>query len=601
MIKTVILIPLYNSGKTLPTLFEALYTLSPQPNLYVFAENNSSDDTLEQVRQFKLPHKIIRVWFRKDAVMINQNRYVTIAQIRQLLLTFARDFDPDYAIFLDSDVIPQTTKLIDSLTSWKKDILGGAYLRPFPNGIYLASRWKHPTNKGATVLRQKISLPLEEPLVTSAGCMCLSRKIIQNKRINFYPTITGTSEDFGYCLKAREHGYKVFLDGVTKLKHMIPEMLIKPWSRSSRTNQYEPFFYEMKAPKKDAQVANKKLKIGLLATRFFGIHPSCYAGLEQIIWDLAYALDKLGHEVTLFAPKGSKPPPHGKLVETGEAYQSLKANWLQGELETYDSFRDKLENLDILHGHTHHAIEYFGKIHNPNLPVTHTHHNINLSWLKFYKPLFKLNLISVSDWTRHVFGRQEFISRRCYNGINLDKYPFQAEKTDRLMFLGRIIKGKAPHLAIKVAKEAGVGLDIIGSTTAVNDLDYVNEVKNLCDGKQIRFIGEVSQETKLHYLQNARAILMPSQWGEPFGLVSVEAMACGTVPIALDDGALKEIIVDGQSGFICNTVDQMVNRIKALEFIDPQICRERAEQFSREKMAQEYVKLYTQIINGQEW
>jgi glycosyltransferase involved in cell wall biosynthesis/GT2 family glycosyltransferase len=599
-LKTIILVPVYNSGKTLPLFFSSLNALEPQPELYVFAENNSSDDTLEQVSKFNLPHKVIRVWFRKDAAMLSQNRYEPIAHIRQLLLTFARDYNPDYAIFLDSDVIPRTQSLIENLTLWKKDIVGGAYLRMFPQGVWLASKWKDP-NTGEVMFRQKTHLPLEKPHMTSAGCMCLSRKIIQDKRVNFYPVQAGASEDFSYCLQARDYGYEVFLDGVIKLEHIIPEKLrVKPWTRNSFTGEYEHFSYVTKETE-TADYTSKKLKIGLLSTRFFGVPPPCYSGLEQIVWDLACALDELGHEVTLFAPKGSQAPPHGKLVETGEAHQTCKINWLQAELEAYDVFRDKLQEIDILHGHNWFGIEYLGKIRNSGLPVTHTHHGLNVTWLNTFKPLFKLNLISISDWTKWVFANQGFVARRCYNGVDTDKYKFQAEKNERFMFLGRISQAKAPHLAIKAARDAGVGLDVVGGTTFVDSIGYVNQVKKLCDGKQIRFVGEVNQEAKIEYLQNARGLLIPSQFGEPFGLISVEAMACGTVPIALNDGALKEIIIDGQTGFICKSTEQMVARIKEVELIEPKACRERAQEFNKEKMAQEYVKMYMDIIKGQEW
>ncbi len=597
MAKTAVLIPVYNCEKTLPTFFSFLYALHPQPDLYVFAENNSSDKTLELVNRFRLPHRVIRIWFRHDAVMLSQNPYLPLAHIRQLLLTFARTYDPDYAIFLDSDILVRSTNLIENLTHWGKDIVGGAYLRVFPEGLWLASKWEKPN-----LFHRKPVMPLEEPLVTSAGCMCLSRKIIQDKRVNFFPVLVGASEDFGYCLVARKQGYEVFLDGVTKLEHLIPQkMKIKPWTRNMYTHQYEPFFYEKREPEVDANRFTGKLKIGLLSTRFFGVPPSSYSGLEQIVWDLACALDKQGHEVTLFAPKGSIATPHGKLVETGEAYQTCKMNWLRSELEAYDVFRDKLKNLDILHGHNWFGIEYLGKVINTGLHVTHTHHGLDVNWLTMFKPLFRLNLISISDWTKGVFAQQGFVARRCYNGIDLDRYQFQAEKKDRLMFLGRISPSKAPHLAIKAARAAGVDLDIIGSTTFVDDGDYVSEVKKLCDGKQIRFIGEVDQKTKIKYLQDAMGLLIPSQFGEPFGLISIEAMACGTVPIALDDGALKEIINDGQTGFICRSIDQMAARVKEIKLIDPRACRQRAQQFSREKMAQQYVRLYMSILNGQEW
>jgi len=208
--KTIVLVPVYNCGKNLPAFFNSLYNLNPQPSLYVFAENNSTDDTLLQIQQFKLPHKVISVWFRPDAAMLNQNRYVPIAHVRQLLLTFARNYDPDYALFLDSDVCPQTKELIENLTRLKKDLVGGVYLRAFPNGNWLASKWKSPID-GQIIMRREIQKALDEPAMTSAGCMCLSRKIIQDTRVNFYPIKSNASEDFGYCIQANKYGYKIFL------------------------------------------------------------------------------------------------------------------------------------------------------------------------------------------------------------------------------------------------------------------------------------------------------------------------------------------------------------------------------------------------------
>ena len=209
LLKTLLLIPVYNSGKTLPHFFSSLRNLDPQPEKYVFAENNSTDDTLEKLRQFELPNKIIRVWFKKDAVTQSQSHYEPIAHIRQLLLTYARKYDPDYAVFLDSDVFPRTSSLIRNLTSWNKDIVGGAYLRLFPSGFWLASKWKNSDNSGFSY-RKKTSSPLDKVAMTSGGCLCLSRKIIQDRRINFYPLRKEASEDFGYCLDAQEKGYEVF-------------------------------------------------------------------------------------------------------------------------------------------------------------------------------------------------------------------------------------------------------------------------------------------------------------------------------------------------------------------------------------------------------
>ncbi len=240
--KSIILIPVYNCGKTLPTFFSFLYKLNPQPDLFVFAENNSVDNTLELLSKFKKQHKVIRVWLREDAAAIGQSPYEPIAYVRQLLLTFARRYNPDYTIFLDSDVYPRSRDLIDRLSLWQKDIVGGAYLRAFPTGVFVASKW---ILNHHMMLKKKLNMPLSQPTVTSAGCLCLSRKIVQDKRINFHPILEpGASEDFGYCLQARNFGYRIYLDATVQLHHEIPKKNIKkPWSFNTLSNSYEPFFY----------------------------------------------------------------------------------------------------------------------------------------------------------------------------------------------------------------------------------------------------------------------------------------------------------------------------------------------------------------------
>jgi len=240
--KSVIFIPVYNCGKSLPTLFSFLYKLNPQPDLFVFAENNSDDNTLNAVNGFRRSYKIIRVWFRDDAAVVGESRYEPIAHIRQLLLAFARRYDPDYAIFLDSDVYPRSKDLIDRLTLWQKDIVGGAYLRLFPEGIFIASKWTAPNGQAA--MMRKIDVPFTEVTVTSAGCLCLSRRVVQDKHVNFYPLHADASEDFGYCLRARDFGYRAYLDSTLELHHLIPKRIPKkPWIFDAKIGRCTPFYY----------------------------------------------------------------------------------------------------------------------------------------------------------------------------------------------------------------------------------------------------------------------------------------------------------------------------------------------------------------------
>ena len=244
MVDTILLVPTYNRADMLPTFFSYLYRLKPQPSKTVFAENNSKDETVQKVMEFRRAKELIRVWFRDDVVMTADNRYEVIAHIRQLLLTRARQLDPDYAIFLDDDVFVLDKDMIEKLTSHRLDVVGGPYLRCFPWGIFLASIWKDPDGK----LRSWDTppSPLEEVELQSAGVMCLSRKVIQDRRANFYPIISKTSsEDFNYCRQLKTLGYKIWLDGTVKLKHFIKRSgrRMKPWTYNEKTKKYLPFYF----------------------------------------------------------------------------------------------------------------------------------------------------------------------------------------------------------------------------------------------------------------------------------------------------------------------------------------------------------------------
>ena len=219
--KIVLLIPCYNNARNLRNAFASYYKLDPQPDRYIFCENNSRDDTARViVREFRRPKRLIRFWLRDDISTKGENPYLGIATARQLLLEAARKEDPDFAIFMDSDIYVKTPAMIEMLTAWDKDIVGGIYWRAYPEGIYIASKWPSSIT-GKYFMRKwpefdnQVGPGLNEVAMTSGGCLCLSRRIIQDKRINFFPLYDRdpqASEDYGYCLQARDFGYKTYLD-----------------------------------------------------------------------------------------------------------------------------------------------------------------------------------------------------------------------------------------------------------------------------------------------------------------------------------------------------------------------------------------------------
>lgn len=341
------------------------------------------------------------------------------------------------------------------------------------------------------------------------------------------------------------------------------------------------------------------LKIGLLSTPFMTVPPSGYGGLERIVYDLACGLRDLGHEVTVFATNGSKVDGC-KVIFTGNPVGSTKVDWIAEEKRVFETIKNAVLGLDILHGHNWFGLEY--RLRSDKLKVLHTHHGgLNTDWWK-PNPPFKLNLVAISAFMKRVYAQQGHTAEFVYNGIDLNKYElWTGRRNGRLVFVGRIDKFKQPHVAIEVAKKTGLGLDIIGGTFVQDDA-YLNEIVNMCDGEQIKFWRDPAQNDKVKLMQEASCLLFPSKMGEPFGLVAAESMACGTPVIALNDGAISEVIADNVTGFMCNSVDEMVKATAKIGQIGAQTCRDRVEiMFSRERMAESYVELYRRVIAGQEW
>lgn len=350
-----------------------------------------------------------------------------------------------------------------------------------------------------------------------------------------------------------------------------------------------------------------KLKIALISTPFFCVPPLKYGGLEQIVWDLAEGLDELGHLVTIFGPEGSRAPKHGSLVVTGPSINTTGVDWFQEEEKRYHKWKDIInhEKFEIIHDHSWFAFIYLHKMNNLKLRVIHTHHGF-IGW-DSPPPFPKPNIVAISKWMKYnneqYFKQKGFSiqSEFVYNGIDLDKYPYQQTKTEHLLFVGRLSTFKQPHIAVEIARKANHKLDIIGGTFVDSD-QYVIQLDKMIENDQnISIFKDASHELKIEKMQNAKALLFPSRMGEPFGLSALEAMACGTPVIALNDGAISEVVIHNKTGFICNNVQEMIDAVNNVHLIKPEDCRARAEQLSRKVMAENYLKLYERVIKGEDW
>lgn len=249
----IFLVSTQNSEKQWSAWQKMIKALDPLPEKVIFCENDSTDKTRDLIKNWDFPHELIT--FKSKISKKNNDIYSAIAKNRQLLLNRARQMNLKFAIFLDDDVFPDEKNIIDKLISHNLPIVGGAYLRPFDDrGMHVASKWsidnidEMPQTHNLVSLVENVKQKgfkyiifsscdrlLYKVALTSAGCLCLASDIINDMRLNFYPirhdlgSIEGCSEDFGYCLLAKSKGYEIYLDGNTRLAHLINPEKQRPW------------------------------------------------------------------------------------------------------------------------------------------------------------------------------------------------------------------------------------------------------------------------------------------------------------------------------------------------------------------------------------
>jgi glycosyltransferase involved in cell wall biosynthesis len=202
----------------------------------------------------------------------------------------------------------------------------------------------------------------------------------------------------------------------------------------------------------------------------------------------------------------------------------------------------------------------------------------------------------VSDVQRRPLPSLPWVAT-CANALDLSLYPFERHSGDYLLFLGRMTADKGAHRAVAVAMECGLPLKLAGKCREPLEQSYFDELVRPHLSDTIEYVGEVTHEEKVELLQHARATLFPIEWDEPFGLVMIESMACGTPVIATRYGAVPEVIEDGVSGIIVDAWEDMVGALERVGSLDPQVQRQRVEErFSPERMVTDYVAAYEATI-----
>ena len=257
------------------------------------------------------------------------------------------------------------------------------------------------------------------------------------------------------------------------------------------------------------------------------------------------------------------------------------------------AMRDASESCDIVHLNSAIGLT---QTRDFNLPVVYTmHHSFEPQLQEFYSYYPDAYYVAISEFQRKKHTLP--FSTTIHHGISPQAYILREKKDGYLCFLGRIAPVKGTHLAIEVARRSGIPLKIAGEVQPIFRGYFESQVKPHIDGKFIEYVGEMDADSKNELLGGARAMLFPIQWDEPFGLVMVESMACGTPVLALPGGSVPEVINDA-TGHICATVDEMVAAAKDLQFDAASVRTDALDRFSVARMAQQYAELYSAILNG---
>ncbi|MFQ5413468.1 MAG: glycosyltransferase family 4 protein [Phycisphaerae bacterium] len=358
------------------------------------------------------------------------------------------------------------------------------------------------------------------------------------------------------------------------------------------------------------------MRIAMLAPISWPLPPSGYGPWELVAHNLTEQLVRLGHDVTLFAAAGSRTAatlvatvPHALSTwPDAERHRPRRFDPATGLLEgppdarVWEGLhiarcmeRAATGAFDVVHSHLHtHALTY-GRV--VKCPLVSTLHGA--AWVRSAHAALlayrDLPFVSLSRAERTLLPELNYVAT-VHNGIHIEDFPFEPVKDDYLLFAGRLSPEKGPDKAIDVARRAGRRLLIAGMIEPQYQVFFDAMVKPHIDGRSVEYLGLLSQQALAPYYRKAAGLLFLINWCEPFGLVAVEAQASGTPLIATRFGALPEIIIDGETGYVVDSIDAAVAAVDRLSAIEPAACRRNVEtRFTDAVMAAGYAAVYDAV------
>jgi glycosyltransferase involved in cell wall biosynthesis len=340
------------------------------------------------------------------------------------------------------------------------------------------------------------------------------------------------------------------------------------------------------------------MRIAQIAPLHERVPPRLYGGTERVVSFLTEELVRQGHDVTLFASGDSQTS--ARLVgccDMALRFNPAVRDTLPYHMIMLDEVRRRIDEFDVLHFHV-------DLLHAPLMrslgarTLTTLHGRLDLPDLApFYAAFRDLPLASISNNQRRHLGNANWIGT-VYHGLPRDLLPFRPSHRGYLAFLGRISPEKRPDLAIEIAARSGMPIKIAAKVDRVDQVYWETKIRPmLAEYPDVEFIGEISEQDKADFLGDAAALLFPVDWPEPFGLVMIEAMACGTPVIGYRRGSVPEVVEENASGFVVETIEDAVKAVRRVQHLDRVKVRAEFERrFTAERMAQDYLAIYGDLL-----
>ncbi len=338
------------------------------------------------------------------------------------------------------------------------------------------------------------------------------------------------------------------------------------------------------------------MRIAQVSPLHEAVPPRLYGGTERVVSYLTEELVRQGHDVTLFASGDSKTS--AKLIPGCPQALRLAPDCIDPvapHILQMERVAALAREFDVIHCH----VDYFAfplirRVEVPQLTTLHGRLDIP-DLVPVFDEFSEYPVVSISDHQRRPLANANFIET-VYHGLPEALYEPRYERGSYFAFLGRISPEKRVDRAIEIAGRAGMPLKIAAKISKVDEVYVREQIEPLFGQPHVEFIGEIDEHQKQEFLQHAAALLFPIDWPEPFGLVMIEAIACGTPVIAFDNGSVPEVMKDGVSGFIVSSVDEAAQAAKQVERIDRRLCRKYFEErFSARRMAQDYLRVYRRL------